>query len=209
MRTLAVVPLGTGVAKEISAMFDNVVHWTADVNYDAILLEGGSDIHPSLYGEPNTHSFVGDSPSTRDEIEVQAFQDAVSKGALIIGICRGAQLACALAGGKLVQDVQGHHGDHMIKTKEGELFAVSSVHHQQMYPWDVEHELLAWSEDNLSENYLGSGVDVSKHTVEPEAVYFPKVNALAFQFHPEWWASKGEIDFTLKHIEEKLSGSRV
>lgn len=209
MRTLAVVPLGTGVANEISAMFDDVVHWTADAKYDAILLEGGADIHPSLYGEQNTHSHVGDVPSTRDEIEVLAFNDAVSKGALIIGICRGAQLACALAGGKLVQDVHGHHGDHMVETKDGELFAVSSVHHQQMYPWNVEHELLAWSQESLSPHYHGSGIDLSEHKVEPEAVYFPKVNALAFQFHPEWWASEGEISFTLKHIKEKLDGQRV
>lgn len=205
MRTLATVSLGTGVADEIANMFDKVIEWHDGLEYDAILFEGGSDIHPSLYNEPNTHSGVGEAPSQRDRIEVQAFRDAINKGVLIIGVCRGAQLACAMAGGKLVQDVQNHLGTHDVMTDEGSVFPVSSVHHQQMYPWDIPHDLLAWSVRNLSHAYHGSGIDLNKHKVEPEACYFPDINALAFQWHPEWSASQGEIDFTLNKIKEKLN----
>jgi len=204
MKTLATVPMGTGVADEIAALFDKVERWSPDLAYDAILLEGGSDIHPSLYNDPNTNSNVSDSPSRRDIIEVQAIQDAIKKGALIIGVCRGAQLACALAGGRLVQHVNNHGGAHPVVTDDGKLFKVSSVHHQQMYPWDVEHDLLAWSADPYSDCYKGHNINMEKHKVEPEAVYFPKIKALAFQWHPEWYASEGEIDFTLRKIKEKL-----
>jgi putative glutamine amidotransferase len=204
MTTLATLPLGTGVAKEIAALFDNVITWNADAQYDAVLIEGGSDIHPSLYGDPNTDSFVSDHPSRRDLIERDAILDAVKKNALVIGICRGAQLACALAGGRLVQHVNRHSGEHEVTTNDGRHFIVSSVHHQQMYPWDVAHEMLAWSSEPYSDVYSGHEIDSNKHVLEPEAVFFPTIKALAFQWHPEWYASQGEIDFTIRHIKDKL-----
>jgi putative glutamine amidotransferase len=202
--TLAIVPLGTGVAEEISALFTNVITWNKDETYDAILFEGGSDIHPSIYNDKNIATSAGKDLSKRDNVEVEAMKDAIDKGALIIGICRGAQLACALAGGKLVQDVSNHHGTHNVTTIDGNNFNVSSVHHQQMYPWTVDHDLLAWTPKHFSDNYIGDELDESKHEVEPEAVFFPTINALAFQWHPEWYASQGEIDFTITKIKERL-----
>lgn len=203
-KVLATVPMGTGVADEIAAMFDHVVQWSSDVDYDAILFEGGSDIHPSLYNDPNTDSSVGDQPSHRDLVEVDAMKDAIRKGALIIGVCRGAQLACAMAGGKLVQHVDNHGRPHEVITKDKQIFNVSSVHHQMMYPWDIEHDVLAWSKQRQSPRYLGHKLNMTKHVVEPEAVFFPTINALAFQWHPEWYASSGEIEFTINQIKEKM-----
>ena len=203
-KTLATLPLGTGCAKEIRNLFDNVIQWSPGAKYDAIVFEGGSDIHPSLYNNPNTDSFVGDTPSNRDRIELGAFKHAIDQGALVIGVCRGAQLTCALAGGKLVQHVTNHGGQHPVTTYQGKQFNVSSVHHQMMYPWDVEHELLAWSAEPYSDCYKGFEIDNKKIMVEPEAAYFPRIHSIAFQWHPEWFASSGEIDFTLEQIKEKL-----
>jgi len=203
-KTLATVPMGTGVASEIAELFDNVITWNQDANYDAILFEGGSDIHPKIYGAENTDSGVGNDLSHRDKVEIKAFKDAINKKALIIGICRGAQLACALAGGKLVQHVNRHGGEHNVTTKTGDVFKVSSVHHQMMYPWDIEHTLLAWSSEKRSDVYKGYQLDEAKHVVEPEACFFPQIKALAFQWHPEWAASNEELDFTISHIKDKL-----
>ena len=202
LKVLATVPLGTGVAREIKDLFDVTIRWTPDAEYDAILFEGGADIHPSLYNSPNTHSHVGDKPSRRDEIEVEAMKHAIDKKALIIGVCRGAQLACALAGGKLVQHADYHGNSHWVMANDTEAFKVSSVHHQQMYPWDVDHELLAWAEEG--DTHLGHDIDNNLALVEPEAVYFPNINALAFQWHPEWASSNEELDFTINKIKEKL-----
>lgn len=208
MTTLATVPMGTGVADEIADLFDEVIPWSPALEFDAILLEGGSDIHPSLYNNPNTDSLVDTSPSRRDIIEHKAINDAINKGALIIGVCRGAQLACAVAGGKLVQHVNNHREEHPVISNDGKVFKVSSAHHQMMYPWDVEHDILAWSADRYSDCYRGHDINMEKHQVEPEAVYFPAIKALAFQWHPEWSASEGEIDFTISKIKEKLNVNR-
>jgi gamma-glutamyl-gamma-aminobutyrate hydrolase PuuD len=207
MTTLAVVRMGTGVAKGICKLFDNVVEWSPAIgDYDAIHFEGGSDIHPDIYNHPNVASHVNEVPSSRDNIESTAMRDAISKSALIIGSCRGAQLACAFAGGKLVQHVDNHAGGgHDVMTPDGESFKVTSAHHQMLYPWDVKHELLAWSAEQRSARYLGHNLDLTKHTVEPEAVYFPTIRALAFQWHPEWEDDNTAVlNFTINAIKSKL-----
>ena len=206
MSTLALVRNGTGVAEEICDLFDNVITWKPGASFDAIHFEGGSDIHPSLYNVKNTHSFVSDGLSNRDIIERAAINEAIEQKALIIGSCRGAQLACAFAGGKLVQDVTDHaNGPHKVTTKDGKTILTTSVHHQQMYPWEIEHDLLAWSANPLSDHYLGDEIDPTKVVLEPEACYFPTINALAFQWHPEWACSSGEIEFTIDQIKQRLS----
>lgn len=202
-KILATVPMGTGIAREIKDLFDIVTPWTPELHYDAILFEGGSDIHPKIYNHPNTHSGVGDDLSHRDKVEVEAMTDAINKKALIIGICRGAQLACALAGGKLVQHVNNHGSSHYVETNDGSAFRVSSVHHQMMYPWNIDHEVLAWAME--SDEYHGHEIDEDlMEEQEPEAVYFPKIRALAFQWHPEWAATEQETNFTINQIKEKL-----
>lgn len=88
---------------------------------------------------------TGKSPSRRDRVEVALISKAIDISMPIVGVCRGAQLACAAAGGILVQNVDQHNMSHRIITSEGDSLITSSVHHQMMYPWTVSHELLAWA----------------------------------------------------------------
>lgn len=153
-----------------------------------LVIWGGGDIHPSLYGRPNVASHVGSIPSARDRAEVALFKQAQSLGMPIVGICRGAQLACALNGGILVQDIGGHCVTHISKTIEGELVVTPSLHHQMMGLWNTKHELFAWTSEPRSSEYIG----VTKKeleligTIEPEIVYFPETRCLAIQGHPEF-----------------------
>ena len=76
-----------------------------------LILHGGADISPSLHNKkaaPWTHA--NDYPSPRDKAEVALAQRAIAPNIPIFGICRGAQLLTALAGGTLVQHVNGHAG---------------------------------------------------------------------------------------------------
>ena len=152
-----------------------------------LVIWGGEDIHPSLYGEENLASFVDFTASERDLMELALIDKAVHLGMPVLGVCRGAQLCCAIAGGKLAQDIEGHGRSHNISTNDGRTFITSSVHHQMMYPFEVEHELLAWSTTQLSKHYVGLTPDeISKVEVEPEVVYFPEQQFLAVQGHPEF-----------------------
>lgn len=158
----------------------------------ALVLWGGSDICTKFYGE-DPISYSGPAhPSARDVFEWELIRRFVDNGRPIIGVCRGAQLLCAAAGGKLIQNVAGHNnGNHLITTNDGQEFSVSSAHHQMMYPYDTEHELLAWSTQHLSTVYMPMTTEHAaaldkRHVKEPEVVYFNDLNALAIQCHPEW-----------------------
>ena len=164
-----------------------------------LVLWGGEDISPSLYNQTHYHNFkFRDAPSKRDNIEKTMAEWAIKNGFPIIGICRGAQLMCALSGGKLVQDVNGHFGDHPIFCKEvvpglGDIeVKSSSIHHQMMIPDGVDHQLIAWpTPGNRSDIYKGEGNKniescLATNWKEPEIVWFPKTKSLCIQGHPEY-----------------------
>lgn len=150
---------------------------------DVLVLWGGEDISPSLYGEAPTYTYAS-SPSRRDIIEQRMFNSAVSKGLPIIGVCRGAQLACALSGGRLYQDIR-HPGTHYLMCNDGKQRISNSVHHQMMRPDGTDHQLIAWT-NNLSPYHKTEIGDIGAVEKEPEIVYFNETKALAIQGHPEF-----------------------
>lgn len=190
---LGYVPYGTGKHRPFDQVYQHskLLNTFEDVaGCDAIVIWGGADISPSIYGQKAAQwTGADDVPSKRDIIEMEAIRTAIAEGVPIIGVCRGAQLVCAMSGGKLVQDVGNHAcGQHAIITDAGEEYQTSSVHHQMMYPFDVKHHLIAWSKENRSSRYLGEEgpMPEMEGKVEPEIVYFPQTRALAIQGHPEF-----------------------
>jgi carbamoylphosphate synthase small subunit len=157
-----------------------------------VVFTGGADINPALYGEqrhPATSCY-----DRRDAYEVAAYKKANSMGLNMLGICRGAQLLCAMAGGKLVQHQQ-NLGAHPIEiNKDGLEVHVTSCHHQAQYPWHLppdEWQLLGWSE-GISMFHEGANKEEMVNNVGPafnievEDVFYRKIRALAIQSHPEW-----------------------
>lgn len=176
-------------------------------NNSILILHGGQDISPSLYNQkPSKETYAEEALSARDLSEVLLAKRAIELGIPIFGICRGAQLACALAGGSLVQHVDGHHtGYHEVKTKDGEYYSTSTCHHQMMNPSHTEHELIAWSAPALSKRYIVEHEAHIKMELEPEVVFFPTIKTLAIQGHPEWMPDSAPfVQYCLKLVEEKL-----
>ncbi len=148
---------------------------------------------------------VGEKPSKRDQWEAILGQTAIQLGIPIVGVCRGAQLGCALAGGILVQDVSGHGGDHLIRTNDDQVLVTSSLHHQMLYPWEVDHELIAWADPELSRRYEGLSdlEEEMRDPREPEIVWFPKIKCLAIQGHPEFMDPKCKFNQYVKTLIDK------
>jgi putative glutamine amidotransferase len=151
---------------------------------DLLLVWGGEDISPALYDKPLSRWGNGaPRPSRRDAIEWGMMKKAKEIGVPIIGVCRGAQMLCALAGGTLYQHIMGHPGGrHTVTTIDGRELPTNSLHHQMMNPFDVKHEMLAWIRGNRTHYDVENAVPVP---VEPEFVYFPEVKGFAVQWHPE------------------------
>ena len=71
---------------------------------DGVLLTGGGDVDPGLYGE-DRHKSVEDAEPGRDEFEIDLARRAMDTDVPLLAICRGAQVLNVAAGGTLVQDI--------------------------------------------------------------------------------------------------------
>jgi putative glutamine amidotransferase len=168
-----------------------------------IMLTGGGDVNPSLYGEA-PHATFQASEAGRDEYEIALVEEAMKADLPIFAICRGMQLLNVALGGTLVQDIPSmvngalnhsvpeprYHIAHevwvasgsqlfqLMKEKlEGESCQVNSRHHQavkQVAPgWEVS----------------GTAPDGVIEAIEQPG----KVFRLAVQWHPENFFRTGEF----------------
>lgn len=71
---------------------------------DGLLLTGGGDIDPVLYGDER-HPTVEDAEPGRDEFEIDLARRAMAGDLPLLAICRGIQVMNVAAGGTLIQDI--------------------------------------------------------------------------------------------------------
>src|SRR5215472_11486648 len=79
---------------------------------DGLVLPGGGDLDPALYGMPQ-HPETGRLSPRRDAAEVELARAAVKTGLPVLGVCRGLQILNVVLGGTLHQhlpDVIGNSG---------------------------------------------------------------------------------------------------
>jgi len=137
---------------------------------------------------------------------------ALEAGKHIVGICRGLQGLHIAAGGKLVQDVTNHRqGDHhIIDTFTNEMYFTNSIHHQMVDLNSLvedDYTLFAYASPSRSKHYLdGSGVCMGHHYIdkEPEVVFYNRLKAVGFQYHPEILHKGVTLDYSRKIVTELL-----
>lgn len=86
---------------------------------DGLLLSGGYDVNPLLYGEEPLPELEYILPE-RDEYEIKLIQFALEMKKPILGICRGMQILNVACGGTLYQDLSQFslkHLKHQQKSK--------------------------------------------------------------------------------------------
>ncbi len=159
---------------------------------DGILLTGGHDVSPELYGETPMEGLVVTCPK-RDSMESAVLRKAVERDMPVLGICRGLQFINVFFGGSLYQDIPTqlpseteHHQaapydrpSHEVTVVEGsplhrclgrDSLYVNSCHHQGIKELAPGLETMAFAPDGLA-----------------EAVCMPGKRFLwAVQWHPEF-----------------------
>lgn len=150
---------------------------------ELVLFTGGEDIGPDLYGhEPSVLTYC--SPK-RDRYEVSIYNEVLELKLPMAGVCRGAQLLCAMAGGTLYQHVNNHGRSHDVMTWDGRDIWMSSSHHQMQIP-PLGAEILAWAAPKLSDIYIGENdEEMPAPAFECECVHYPSIRAVGMQYHPE------------------------
>ena len=162
-----------------------------DLSCDGLILAGGGDMEPSLYGQKNNLSEGIDTDRDRAEF---ALLDAFSAaGKPVLGICRGHQVVNVWAGGDLIQDLGEKNTVHrrveqdkihrihaargVLRKLYGSSFDVNSAHHQAV-------------------GIVGEGLTVTARSEDGviEAMEHGRLPIFTFQFHPERMNSAGTVD---------------
>ena len=176
---------------------------------DGLLLTGGGDIDPMLFGE-EPHKHLGDVSPSRDSIEMALVQEMLKLNKPILGVCRGLQIINIALGGNMYQDIYAqrdvpllqhaqkahrHHQSHFVQVKEGSLLEsitkseqikVNSYHHQAVK--DVPLPLII---SGVSSDGIIEAIESTKHSF-----------VLGVQWHPEALAENK--DTVSLHIFEKF-----
>lgn len=143
---------------------------------DGLLLSGGGDLEPALYGQtPQSHRLSLDPVRDTEELALLRAFCALRKP--VLGICRGMQVINVAFGGTLLQEVAGHDGiPHPVTTVAGThtarltggFFKASSYHHQAV-------------------GQLGHGLCAAAYAADGliEALEHRSLPILGVQWHPE------------------------
>jgi putative glutamine amidotransferase len=138
-----------------------------------LMISGGPDVHPSVYGE-EPHELLGPTEPDLDAFELELLRRADERGMPILGICRGEQLLNIARGGTLIQDVPEAVGDqighrqeqpgriptHAVVLESGTRLEgvmgrqqrdVNSFHHQAVCDLGRGLRAVAWAPDGVIE----------------------------------------------------------
>ena len=157
---------------------------------DGIVLTGGADLDPGLYGAAAETDDFPPEP-IRDEFELAILDRAIDTATPVLGICRGLQLINVAAGGTLHQHVEAHAGFELAPSTElhdvemragsrlealyGTRRSVNSLHHQTVDEVGRDLVVSATSPDGTVEGLEHESLPV-----------------LAVQWHPEMMTSAAD-----------------
>ncbi|RAP27008.1 hypothetical protein C2W64_01153 [Brevibacillus laterosporus] len=141
---------------------------------DAVLLTGGVDPAPHLYGEV-PHSRLGEVDYERDQAELRLIRALLGKRKPVLGVCRGAQMIAITVGGTLIQDIESvypnalqhqqigskQYGSHYVQVSDGFLkmalradkVLVNSSHHQAVKTLPTGYKVTAVAPDGVVEGF--------------------------------------------------------
>lgn len=170
---------------------------------DGVLLIGGGDYEPSLYGEERNPK-CGPSCLVKDQYEIELTRQAAKAGVPILGICRGLQTVNVAFGGSLVQDVPSVTGK-LHQQPKGNVF----WHDVYIVPNTILSSLTGApviatnSYHHQSAKRIGNGLIVSSRArdgiVEALESTGERSWILALQWHPE--RTVGKDRYSLRFFE--------
>jgi putative glutamine amidotransferase len=171
------IRLAGGEAITVSPRDMDAIDEALAAKFDGLLLTGGGDVDPRLYGE-KPHKKVYGVNEVRDYTEWTALDRAAELDVPVMGICRGHQLMTVHNGGALRQHIGGHRGiDHLVFGESGSRFR-RVIKAEHGYFVSLHHQVV---------KRTGDGWRVAARAKDGciEAVESKDGRCLGVQFHPE------------------------
>jgi putative glutamine amidotransferase len=102
---------------KVSYILDNLAELS---RCSGVIMTGGSDVDPLLYGGNAKHPKLGTVDRKRDDFERNVIDNALKNKLPLMGICRGLQIANVHLGGDLIPDLgeAGHQVHEAGEVKE-------------------------------------------------------------------------------------------
>lgn len=164
-----------------------------------LVLSGGSDLDPALYGAA-PHASVTNVYRARDDFELALAREALRRDLPLLAICRGQQVLNVACGGTLVQDIPSEISNGVDHDPERERW--ETAHDVAILPGTTLRAILG--RDTVAVNSfhhqavktLGEGLVVSARAVEDgviEGIENPQRSfAIGVQWHPEGFWNQRE-----------------
>ena len=125
---------------------------------DGLLLTGGQDVSPALYGAEPTPQ-CGKTCPERDRMEAPLLDRMLAQDKPVLGICRGIQFLNVHLGGTLYQDLPTEHP--------------SGVNHHQQHPYDAPVHAVTLTPGSPLQQLLG------QQTLAVNSLHHQAIRALA------------------------------
>jgi putative glutamine amidotransferase len=173
---------------------------------DGLLLTGGGDIDPVLYGDER-HPTVEDAEPGRDEFEIDLARRAMAADLPLLAICRGSQVLNVAAGGTLVQDIPSAIASDVahsiVEPKSAEAHAVHVTPGSRLElalgaTVDSTHSCRVNSRHHQSVGRVGQGLVTSATAPDGVVEAIEKAGqdaefCVGVQWHPENFWPSGEF----------------
>ncbi|MBI6871597.1 gamma-glutamyl-gamma-aminobutyrate hydrolase family protein [Clostridium aciditolerans] len=163
-------------------------------NIDALIISGGYDVNPLVYGEEPIPE-QGFLCPERDDYDIKVIKIALELNKPILGICRGLQILNAALGGTIYQDTSKIEGSY-IKHQQSSRPDVAS-HTVEVIKETKLYDILGESALTNSFHHqaikeVATGFKVSARAKDGviEAIEKEEGFVIAVQWHPEMMAKK-------------------
>ena len=191
---------------------------TPEGRFDGVVLAGGLDVEPALYGVEDPHPTVEVDPG-RDTTELAVFDAARRDGVPALGICRGMQMINVALGGTLHQDIPSEHPSEVTHNVKGKHptrrdHAVLVKQGTRLSEITQAQEIQVNSRHHQAVEKLAPGVVVSALAPDGlvEAFEAAQPWLLAVQWHPENLRTDGPskriFEEFARAVREKAEGIR-
>jgi putative glutamine amidotransferase len=157
-----------------------------------ILLTGGNDLHPALYGKPEYLSDCRGIDGFRDDLEFMLTAYALEHQLPLLGICRGQQLLNVRLGGSLIPEIHTAKGAQVVHQAEQDVdHPVSVFRNSLLFEITGTSEAIVNSSHHQAIDRIGNGLFVSAVSSDgiAEAIEADPLKissfCLAVQWHPE------------------------